>query len=183
LRRWSTPPGAAEGGVAELDVERLLGRLTGHGVDYVVVGGIAAVLWGSPRNTFDLDVCPAIDQGNLEALAKALIELEARLRDIEEDVPFSPDARALANVEILTLDTIAGPLDLIMRPSGAPAYERLRKRATRVDVGAFSVLVASIDDLIAMKRTTGRLKDEVDAEELDAIQRLSRRLDRRSDRT
>jgi hypothetical protein len=163
-------------GKAELDVERLLGCLTRHGVEYVVVGGIAAVLWGSPRNTFDLDVCPASDPGNLDALAKALVELEARLRGIEEDVPFLPDVGTLAQVEILTLDTIAGPLDIITRPGGAPAYEKLRKGATRVDVGAFSVLVASIDDLITMKRSAGRLKDEVDVEELEAIQRLGRRL-------
>jgi hypothetical protein len=162
-------------GDAELDVERLLGCLTRQGVDYVVVGGIAAVLWGSARNTFDLDVCPSTDPGNLEALAKALLELSARLRGIEEEIPFSPDVRTLANVEILTLDTIAGPLDLVMRPDGAPAYERLRKRATRVDVGAFSVLVASVEDLIAMKRSVGRPKDEVDIEELEAIQRISRR--------
>jgi hypothetical protein len=161
---------------AELDVEHLLACLTRHGVEYIVVGGIAAVLWGSPRNTFDLDVCPATDRGNLEALAKALAELEARLRGIEEDTAFSPDARTLAQVEVVTLDTVAGPLDILMRPDGSPAYERLRKEATRVDVGAFSVLVASIEDLIAMKRATGRLKDEVDVEELEAIQRLGRRL-------
>lgn len=161
---------------AELDVEQLLGCLTRHGVEYVVVGGIAAVLWGSPRNTFDLDVCPATDRGNLEALAKALIELGARLRGIEEDVPFSPDARTLDQVEILTLDTIAGSLDVLIRPDGAPAYERLRKSAARVDVGALSVLVASINDLIAMKRAAGRLKDEVDVEELEAIKHLDRRL-------
>ena len=162
---------------AELDVARILGCLTRHGVEFVVVGGIAAVLWGSPRNTFDLDVCPATDGGNLDALAKALVELEARLRGIEEDVPFSPDARTLTQVQTLTLETIAGPLDVLVRPDGAPAYERLRKRATRIDVGDFSVLVASIDDLIAMKRATGRLKDEVDVEELEAIQRLSRRIE------
>jgi hypothetical protein len=162
----------------DLDVEQLLGCLTRRGVEYVVVGGIAAVLWGSPRNTFDLDVSPATDRGNLEALARALVELEARLRGIEEDVPFSPDARTLAQVEILTLDTTAGPLDLLMRPDGAPAYERLRKRAARVDVGALSVLVAAIEDLIAMKRAAGRPKDELDVEELEAIQRINRRLEK-----
>lgn len=176
MRRSPVRQSARMANEAELDVEQLLGCLTRHGVEYVVVGGIAAVLWGSPRNTFDLDVCPATDRGNLEALAKALIELGARLRGIEEDVPFSPDARTLDQVEILTLDTIAGSLDVLIRPDGAPAYERLRKSAARVDVGALSVLVASINDLIAMKRAAGRLKDEVDVEELEAIKHLDRRL-------
>jgi hypothetical protein len=162
-------------GPAELDVERLLGALTRRGVDFVVVGGIAAVLWGSARSTFDLDVCPALDAGNLEALGAALTELESRLRGIDEDVAFVPDSRALAQVELLTLTTRAGPLDLVMRPGGAPAYPRLRKHAQHVDVGGFSVRVASIGDLIAMKRAAGRPKDELDVEELEAIRRLRRR--------
>lgn len=166
-------------GDAEVDPERLLAALTRHGVEYVVIGGIAAVLWGSPRNTFDLDICPAADQGNLEALAKALDRLDARLRGIDEDVPFSADPRALARVELLTLDTNAGPLDILLRPGGISSYERLRRSATRVDIGRFSVLVASLDDLIAMKRAAGRLKDELDVEELEAIKRLQRRVRRR----
>ena len=160
---------------AELDVERLLGGLTSRGVDYVVIGGIAAVLWGGARNTFDLDVCPATDPANLDALGKALVELGARLRGIEENVPFVPDARALAKLEILTLTTDAGALDVLIGPGGAPAYERLRRDAERVDIGRVSVLVASIDDLIAMKRAAGRPKDALDIEELETIQHLTRR--------
>ena len=163
----------------ELDVERLLAALTGHGVDYVVVGGIAGVLWGSSRNTFDLDICPATDGGNLEALGKALVQLEARLRRVDDELVFVPDERLLANVELLTLDTNAGPLDVLMRPGDAPGYERLRRAATRLDVGGFSVLVASIEDLIAMKRAAGRPKDELDVEELEAIRQLAQRRERR----
>jgi hypothetical protein len=161
----------------ELDVEAILWRLTAHGTDYVVVGGIAAVLWGSTRNTFDLDVCPASDAGNLEALGKALVDLDARLRGIDEDVPFVPDASTLAQVELLTLATRAGPLDILIQPGGV-GYKRLRKNAERVDVGRFSVLVASIEDLMAMKRSAGRPKDEIDIEELEAIARLQRRMER-----
>ena len=121
---------------AELDVEQLLGGLTGHGVEYVVVGGIAAVLWGSPRNTFDLDICPATDRGNLEALAKALVALEPAYVGSRETSHSLPIPRTLAQVEVLTLDTIAGPLDVLMRSDGAPAYERLRKGATRWTLAA-----------------------------------------------
>ena len=159
---------------AELDVERLLGALTRRGVEYVVVGGIAAVLWGSSRNTFDLDVCPAIDDGNLEALGHALSALDARLRGLEDDVPFAPDAETLKRVELLTLVTDAGPLDVLLRPGGIDAYEHLRRNAQVVDLGSFSVRVASIRDLIAMKRSAGRRKDELDIEELEAIERLNR---------
>ncbi len=156
-----------------LDVERLLERLTGRGVDFVIVGGIAAVLLGSARLTRDLDICYATDQGNLQALGEVLLELDAQPRGVDESVAFVPDGRTLRSVELLTLSTNAGPLDLLARPSGAPRYEILRRNAQRLDVGACSVLVASIDDMIAMKRSTGRPKDLIDIEELEAIRRLS----------
>jgi hypothetical protein len=158
----------------ELDAEELLRRLTSRGVDYVVIGGVAAVLWGSSRNTFDLDISFALDEGNLEALGGVLVELGASLKGVEEELPFVADARTLRHVELLTLTTSAGELDLLGHPAGGPGYEVLRKRAARIDIGDFHILVASIEDLISMKRAAGRPKDLADIEELDAIRRLSR---------
>jgi hypothetical protein len=162
--------------MSEFRVDRLLGTLTAHNVDFVIVGGIAATLLGSARDTFDLDICPATDRGNLDRLGGALLDLGARLRGIEESVPFTPDGAALAQVEILTLETESGPLDVLMRPDGCPPYEELRRRAERKDIGAFSVLVASIEDLIAMKVAAGRMKDLVVVDELEAIRSLRERL-------
>ncbi len=96
----------------------LLKRLVAHGVDFVVVGGIAMVGHGSARVTQDLDICYATDAGNLDALGAALAALGAKLRGVEEDVPFLPDARALRRTTILTLDTSDGPIDLLVRPVG-----------------------------------------------------------------
>jgi hypothetical protein len=153
-----------------------LAHLVAYGVDFVVVGGIAATIYGSARNTSDLDICPATDASNLETLGRALIDIEARLRDVDEDVPFVPDGRTLARMEILTLDTSMGRLDVLVRRAGSPPYSQLRRRAQRVDIGTTSVLVASIEDLIAMKEAAGRPKDLVVVEELEAIRRLRRRL-------
>lgn len=155
-----------------------LAHLTARGVDFVVVGGIAATMHGSSRDTFDLDICPSQDRENLEALGRALLEIGARLRGIEEDVPFVPDARALRGMQILTLDTDLGPLDVLMRPDGSPPYSRLRSRAQRMSMGPASVMVASIDDLLEMKKSADRKKDQADVEELEAIKRLERRLRR-----
>jgi hypothetical protein len=164
---------------AEFRPRGLLEHLTRHRVDFVVVGGIAAALHGSERNTFDLDICPAQDTANLDALGTALVEVDAGLRDIGEDIPFVPDGRSLAGIEILTLSTSLGPLDVLVRPHGSPPYAALRRRATQMDVGGPApVLVASIDDLIAMKRETDRPKDRDDVERLEALARLSRRLSR-----
>jgi predicted nucleotidyltransferase len=163
----------------DLEANELLRRLTAAGVDFVVIGGIALVLLASPRMTRDLDIVFAPDEPNLQALGRVLIELDARLRDADEDVPFVPDAATLRNVQLLTLETSAGWLDVHRTVDGAPPYPELRRRAERVDVGGFSVLVASPDDLIAMKQAAGRPQDEIDVETLAAIKRLRKRLGRR----
>lgn len=153
----------------ELDAVGLLRELVARGVDFVVIGGIAAVLHGSPRVTQDLDVCFATDPGNLDALGTALVALDARLAPVTDDVPFVPDARTLRQVGALTLDTAAGRLHVLAAPVGAPPFADLRTRADRYDVGGLFVLVASIDDLLAMKRASGRPKDLADVAELEAI--------------
>ena len=63
---------------------------------------------------------------------------------------------------------------MLAEPPGAPAYEELRKQASRITLGSRPVLIASIDDLVAMKLKAGRPIDLADVEALDAIRRLSR---------
>jgi hypothetical protein len=163
----------------ELEAEEMLRRLTAGGVDFVVIGGIALVLLGSPRMTRDLDIVFAPDDGNLDALGRVLVNLDARLRDVDEDVPFVPDGATLGNTQLLTLVTSAGWFDVHRSVDGAPPYAQLRRRAERCDLEDFSVLVASPDDMIAMKQAAGRLQDLIDVETLAAIKRLRRRLGRR----
>ena len=139
----------------------------------MVVGGVAMVLHGSARFTKDLDLCYSADRPNLDLLGRALVELEAKLRGIDEAVPFVPDGRTLRRTGILTLDSAEGPIDLLVQPAGAPSYEELRRRAVRMDLGEFGVLVASLDDLAAMKRAAGRAIDLVDLEEIEVIRRLT----------
>ena len=167
--------------VAPFRPARQLTNLTAAGVDFVVIGGIAATMHGSSRDTFDLDICPAQDQANLDTLGRALVKVGAQLRGAPADLPFVPDGRTLRGMQILTLDTRFGAIDVLMRPDGSPPYAQLRRRAIRTEIGSASVLIASVDDLIAMKRAAGRTKDQADVEELEAIKRLERRL-RRSDR-
>jgi predicted nucleotidyltransferase len=158
----------------ELRLESLLRKLTAHGVDFVVVGGIAVIAHGSARVTRDLDICYATDQANLDALGAAMVELGARLRGVPDLVPFVPDGRTLRRTQILTLATDDGWIDLLAAPSGAPPYAQLRDRADRVIIGDVAIRVAALDDLEAMKRAAGRPRDLLDVEELEAIRRLRR---------
>jgi hypothetical protein len=151
----------------------LLKRLAAHGVDFVVVGGIAMIAHGSSRNTFDLDICYATDPPNLEALGTALVEMGAKLRGVEEELPFVPDGRTLRRTSVLTLVTPYGGVDLLATPSGGPRYDLLRERAERALVDGVAILVASLDDLESMKRAAHRPKDLLDLEEIDVIRRRS----------
>jgi hypothetical protein len=130
------------------------------------------VAHGSSRITRDLDICYATDPANLEALGAAMVELGARLRGVEDDVPFVPDASTLRQTSILTLASPDGDIDLLVRPSGSPSYDQLRADAERVTIDGVAVLIASLDDLAAMKRTAKRDKDKIDLEEIEVIKRL-----------
>lgn len=137
-------------------------------VDFVVIGGVAVVVQASPRFTRDLDITYATDTDNLERLGAVLVELGATLRGVEENLPFTPDARTLRRTQMLTLTTRDGDLDLLADPPGSPGYPALRRRADVVNIDGCSLRVASIEDLIEMKRAAGRPQDAIDVESLEA---------------
>jgi hypothetical protein len=152
----------------------LLERLIQAGVDFVVIGGVAVIVQGSPRFTKDLDICYATDQANLDRLGRLLLDLDAKSRGIDEDLPFVPDARALRQAAMLTLTTRNGDIDLLADPPGSPGYATLKRKASRIDLDENVMLVASIDDLIAMKTAAGRPQDIVDLESLEIARRRAR---------
>jgi len=147
-----------------------LRTLQEHGVRFIVIGGVAGRLWGSPTMTNDVDICYARDQSNLERLAEALLELEARLRGVDDDVPFILDATTLANGQNFTFMTKDGPLDVLGMPSGVNGFDELITNVVEFDLGDGLVLpVCDLDDLIRMKRAAGRTKDRIELEVLAAV--------------
>jgi hypothetical protein len=146
-----------------------LAALVQHDVRFVVIGGVAAAAHGYPSLTGDLDICYARDARNLERLAAALIELDARLRGAEEDVPFVVDGRSLAAGDHFTFTTVAGDLDCLGTPAGTSGFDDLAANAAALDVDGLTVLVAAVEDLIRMKRAAGRAKDRAELEILGAL--------------
>jgi hypothetical protein len=152
-------------------VIRLLGR---HKVRYVVIGGLAAITHGAPLITQDVDICYARTDEDLARLAAALATVHPELRGADPGLPFRHSAEALRRGEAFTLATDIGWLDLIGTPTGTSGFDDLARTAEPFGLFGHRVLVASIEDLIRMKRAAGRPKDLLAVEELGALLRLMR---------
>jgi hypothetical protein len=152
--------------------DRILRTLLDHDVRFVVIGGLAGNIRGTPVVTHDIDVCYSRERDNLERLAAALASLHAKLRAAheEDELPFTLDARALVLGDTFTLRTDFGPLDILATPSGTAGFDDLDQAATTERIGeGLSVRVASVEDLIRMKRASGRTKDQLHLPELEAL--------------
>jgi hypothetical protein len=147
----------------------VIGLLNRHGVRYVLIGGLAAALRGSPSVTQDVDICHARDEPNLNSMADALREIHATLRGAPKDLPFRLDALTLARGDSFTFTTDLGWLDILATPSGTAGYDELAANADRIAAFDETLLVASLDDLIRMKRAAGRPRDRAELEILGAL--------------
>jgi hypothetical protein len=146
-----------------------LRTLVERGVRFVLIGGYAAALRGSPMMTGDVDLCYARDPDNLERLAAALGELGARLRGAPADVPFRLDSRAFEAGDHFTFATDVGPIDCLGTPAGTDGFADLDQSATEESLDGVLVRVASLDDLIRMKRAASRPQDRIALEWLSAL--------------
>jgi hypothetical protein len=143
-----------------LDVPRILAAIGRHDVDFVVIGAVAAIAQGYPLATQDLDITPDPRPDNLDRLAAALRDLNAKLRTPRGPVEFPIDAQMLGGNTVWTLETDAGDFDLVFEPAGTQGYEDLRRHALLLDLGAGDVPVASLVDVIRSKEAAGRPKDQ-----------------------
>ena len=166
-----------------LRAEEIIAALDLHRVRYVVIGGLGAVLHGSPIVTQGADICPARARQDLDLLAAALRDLGARLRvaGVPDGVLFPYDGAFLSNVQLLNLTTLFGDLDLNYEPAGTNGYEDLVRNAVTYEVAGKPVRVASLDDIIRSKEAANREKDRAVLPTLRLHSRMLREATRRPD--
>lgn len=148
-----------------IDLERILDALAVHDVDYVLVGGLAVQTHGHVRTTYDVNIFPGPERDNLVKLAQALTSIDAHvLNPGHEDLVI--DVSMLPRATLWQFSTSHGEIDVLHDAPGASAYKDLRRRALEVKLGDKTIAVVSLDDLISMKRASGR---RVDLEDIAAL--------------
>jgi predicted nucleotidyltransferase len=167
--------------VTDFRPQEILRVLDRHGVRYVLVGGLAAVLHGATHVTTDVDVVPEDAQANLERLSEALRELHARIRTTGEPhgIPFDHSVESLSRVRVWNLQTSMGDLDITFQPSGTRGYDDLRRDVVTMEIRGVEVPVASLADVVRSKEAAGRARDRA---VLPALRELLAR-QRRAERT
>lgn len=151
------------------ELNGLLQRLSDAGIEFVVVGGVAAVLHGSSMVTRDLDVCASLDGENLQKLRDAFRDLHPvhRIGAARHSFLEVPEPGASLNNRYLQTDL--GALDLLGSITGIGGFDQVRESTVEVELFGRTVKVLALEALIRSKESVGRPKDLLSATELRAI--------------
>lgn len=152
-----------------MEFERAIRALSAAGVEFVLVGGVAATLHGSASVTYDLDICYARTRLNLLRLASTLAPFRPRPRGCPVDQPFSWDWTTLATSTLLTLRTDLGDINLLGEVAGVGSHDDVRGAAVEVEAFGRRVWTMDLPGLIRAKRAAGRLKDLSIIPELESL--------------
>jgi predicted nucleotidyltransferase len=158
--------------IEKSDLHKIAEILIRHGVEFIVIGGQAETILGSPRITYDVDLCYRRSSQNLQRLAEALKEIGPTLRGAPPDLPVILDVRALSLGNNYTFETPFGKLDLLGWVEPLGDYEAVNRHADDYQIGPHKLKVISLDDLIRVKEHIGRSKDRESLFQLLAIKRL-----------
>jgi predicted nucleotidyltransferase len=155
--------------VTATDFPALIKLLSTTGVEFIVIGGVAAALHGSAHVTFDLDVLYRRTPENMKKVASALQDVRPYLRGAPEGLPFRLDADTIARGVNFTLATTLGDLDLLGEVAGGGTYDRVLPESDVVTLAGREFHCVSLRRLIALKRAAGRPKDLAVIAELEAL--------------
>jgi predicted nucleotidyltransferase len=151
------------------DLQRLLQRLDETGIEFVLVGGYAAMLHGSTLLTRDVDVCAVLTPGNIGKLREAFRDLHPQHRLSMPRRSFLDEPAPGAALDNLYLSTDWGALDLLGSITGVGDYARVARDAVEIELFGRRLRAIGLADLIVAKEALGRDKDLIVAKELRAI--------------
>ena len=158
--------------MTETDVQKLLNAFHQEEVEFVIIGGLAAVLQGSAYVTADFDLCYSRKKENLEKLARALASFQPLLRAVTDQVPFRLDVSALRSGMNFTLTTDVGDVDILGEVTGMGNYQQVEAFSEVIEIFGINCKVLTLEGLIKAKRAVGRAKDLRIIPELEALLEL-----------
>lgn len=153
------------------NLQKLLQFLVQSPLEFVLVGGFAAVLHGCNQTTRDIDICFVLSPQQVQLLRETLKPLNPRHRMTHEKLSFLKYPEDITKVKNLYLETDLGVLDIITQVKAVGDFYDLLKNATDIALYGGSCRLISIDDLIKSKKALGRHRDLVVADELEVIKR------------
>ena len=151
------------------DYRKIIPTLVQAKIKFIVVGGVAAIVHGSARTTFDLDLVYSRDLKNIRRLVQVLKPFSPYLRDAPEGLPFIFDEKTVQKGLNFTLKTELCYLDLLGEIVGGGAYEDFLPHSQEIEVFGVKCLCLGLERLIHVKRAAGRPKDFEVIAELEAI--------------
>jgi len=151
------------------DFARLIRRLADAGVEFILVGGLAANAHGSARVTTHLDVSYGRSVANLNRLVKALRPVKPYLRGAPPGLPFQWSAHTLRAGLNFTLTTSEGPIDLLGEIVGGGTYDDLLSHSSVARAFGRDIHILDLPWLIRVTRAAGRPKDLEIIAELEAL--------------
>jgi hypothetical protein len=155
-------------------LEDLVKRLVPGQVEFVVVGGVSAVLHGATITTRDLDLCYRRTPENIARLVAALGPLQPRPRGFPTGLPFIFDERTIRLGNNFTLEVGDESLDLLGEMSAVGGYEQIISNCLAIEIAGFPVKLLALEDLITTKTAANRPKDLAVLPELRLLQESKR---------
>ncbi len=154
---------------AKTDFEAVFRVLSSAEVRFVVVGGVAGILHGAARATYDVDIVYARDRENIRRVTAALRPFKPYLRGAPKGLPFVLDERTIRNGLNFTLESELGDVDLLGDVAGGGSYAELLPYSEPAMAFGFACRVVTLEKLIQLKRAAGRPKDLESIAELQAL--------------
>ena len=156
--------------MAGADLTSLLEKLAASDVEFVLVGGLAAVAQGAPIATFDVDIVHTRTPANVDRLLAFLAGIGAHHRG-QQGPPLPPSRNALEGPGHSQFATVLGPLDALGAIEGGRGYDELQPDSLVIDLGGRPLRLLSLEALVRYKRRSTNPKDKLRLPVLEAALR------------